>query len=116
MNAQALIFNQFGEVLLVQQMTKRGAVIWNFPGGGVEMGETFEEAVIREVLEETGFHVKIVKKVYENNHKTTFLCEIIDSVLQREDDPDILDVQWVSLEDRNKFDDKLLEILSFYPV
>lgn len=33
---------------------------YEFPGGGVEIGETDENAVIREVLEETGFKVSAV--------------------------------------------------------
>ncbi len=36
---------------------------YRFPGGGVEPGETDEEALRREVLEETGYHVKRVGRV-----------------------------------------------------
>lgn len=31
---------------------------WNFPGGGVEDGETIEEAAVREVYEEAGLKIK----------------------------------------------------------
>ncbi|CAN5288217.1 hypothetical protein BH09ACT12_BH09ACT12_05160 [soil metagenome] len=32
---------------------------WSLPGGGVEYDETLEQAVVREVYEETGFHVEV---------------------------------------------------------
>jgi len=43
------------EVLLVQ---RRDVPVWVLPGGGIDPGESAEKAVIREVLEETGFAVK----------------------------------------------------------
>jgi 8-oxo-dGTP pyrophosphatase MutT (NUDIX family) len=36
---------------------------FSFPGGGVDRGETFEEAVIREIEEELGLQVKIIRKI-----------------------------------------------------
>lgn len=43
-------------VLLVK---RRDVPVWVLPGGGIDEGETSENAVIREILEETGFTVKI---------------------------------------------------------
>ncbi len=37
--------------------------LWEFPGGGVEIGETVEESVIREVGEECGYTVAIVSQL-----------------------------------------------------
>ena len=48
-----------GKILLVRR-TDEGAQ-WQFPGGYLEMDETPEEAVQREVLEETGLSVRTVK-------------------------------------------------------
>jgi 8-oxo-dGTP diphosphatase len=55
----AIIFEQ-GRVLLAQ---RRDIDWWNLPGGGMELGETVDEAVVREVLEETGLKVEIVRLV-----------------------------------------------------
>jgi ADP-ribose pyrophosphatase YjhB (NUDIX family) len=59
MLSQAVITRN-NEVLMVKQYVQRGDIVWNFPGGGIEEGETPEEACLREVEEETGFIVNIV--------------------------------------------------------
>ena len=41
-------------LLLVRRASRRGKGNWQFPGGFVEVEETIEEAVVREVIEETG--------------------------------------------------------------
>jgi len=50
------VFVRDGSILLVKRSAHRNnyANAWSFPGGHVEAGETFEEALIREVGEETG--------------------------------------------------------------
>lgn len=47
--------SQGAEVLLAARRTRRGEVVWGLPKGLVEKGESFEEAAVREVREETGF-------------------------------------------------------------
>ena len=47
-----------GRVLLVRRAKEPLRGRWVVPGGTVELGETLEEAVTREVLEETGILVR----------------------------------------------------------
>lgn len=51
-NVAALIVNPVGCLLICERTTIPGA--WQFPQGGVDFGETIEQALHREVLEEVG--------------------------------------------------------------
>lgn len=53
----ALIFRQDDEILLVERGREPLKGLWSLPGGVVEVGETLDEAVRREVLEETGLRI-----------------------------------------------------------
>jgi len=59
-----LVTNEKDEILLVKS-PRRG---WEFPGGMVEPGESLQEALIREIVEESGIHVTITGfiGVYKN--------------------------------------------------
>ncbi len=55
----AAIFHA-GRVLIVRRGTPPMQGVFTLPGGGVELGETLEQAVVREVREETGLAIEPV--------------------------------------------------------
>ncbi|HEY1565313.1 MAG TPA: NUDIX hydrolase [Gaiellaceae bacterium] len=59
--AGAFVLDDAGRVLLIKENYDRRR--WGFPGGAVERGETPEQAVVREVREETGVEVRIESRV-----------------------------------------------------
>ena len=60
--ASAVIFDDQGRVLLQKRRDFR---VWALPGGGIEPGETSEQAAIREVREETGYDAAIDRWIGE---------------------------------------------------
>ncbi|MBO4699138.1 NUDIX domain-containing protein [bacterium] len=60
-NAAAVIENSQGLILACERRKIRGA--WQVPQGGIDEGETAEEAVLREVMEETGIDSKFLEIV-----------------------------------------------------
>lgn len=59
-SAKALVLKD-GKLLLNSHLTSTGEEYFDLPGGGQHVYETMEEAVVREVLEETGLAVEPVR-------------------------------------------------------
>jgi 8-oxo-dGTP pyrophosphatase MutT (NUDIX family) len=75
--ADALVQNERGEVLLVRRADDGR---WAMPGGWVDPGETPEQAVVREVAEETGLQVSAPRLVHTEQRSQsvhyTFRCRL----------------------------------------
>ena len=56
-SARVLVLDEDDCVLLFRYRRPRGGTLWTLPGGGLEDGETHEEAARREFFEETGRRV-----------------------------------------------------------
>ena len=79
--AVCAILMRGNSVLLIK---RRDIPVWVLPGGGIEPGELPEIAACREVLEETGFHVRIVRKIaeYQPVNKLTQLTHFFECVIE----------------------------------
>ncbi|MED3538468.1 NUDIX hydrolase [Bacillus toyonensis] len=101
------------KVLLVKQKVANRD--WSLPGGRVENGETLEEAMIREMKEETGLDVKVKNLLYVCDKPDalpsllhiTFLLERIEGEItlpsNEFDYNPIQDVQMVRIEELSSY-------------
>ena len=100
-----------GKVLCVQRgPTGTLPGLWEFPGGKLETGETAEDALKREIVEELECLVAVGEKITRTTHEysfgivhlTTFYCELIDgspqlsehSDMAWRDPSDLRDLAW----------------------
>ena len=63
-NAGIIIFNEEGKLLWCKRKSGDG---WQFPQGGIDDGESPEEAIVRETYEEVGLKRNQIKIIKEND-------------------------------------------------
>ncbi len=66
--------------VLIGKRKNSHAPYYSIPGGHLEIGETFEEAAIREVKEETGINIKNPKVISVTNNLKTYELEEVHYV------------------------------------
>ena len=66
----AAILIQEGKLALIKRIRDK-EIYYVFPGGGIEEGETSEEATVREVYEELGVHIQIKRLAKKVNYNGT---------------------------------------------
>ncbi|MER5678660.1 NUDIX hydrolase [Streptomyces sp. NPDC002238] len=91
-----------GRVLMIRRRQREGKLLWAFPGGGIEAGESPEQAAVRETDEEVRLEVKAVRilgdRVHPNTgvHMTYVACEPISGTAAIGDAEEIAEVAWVA--------------------
>jgi 8-oxo-dGTP diphosphatase len=104
-----------GKVLLIRRGKEPLKGRWVIPGGTVELGETLQEAVVREVREETGIEVRAreVVLVFDRIERAAgtvayhyvivdYLCDDLGGTLQAGSDAD--DAAFVSPDELDAYD------------
>jgi 8-oxo-dGTP diphosphatase len=104
-----------GRVLLIRRGKEPLRGRWVVPGGTVELGETLEEALVREMEEETGLHVQPVEvlavfdRIQREGRRVYYHCVIVDYLCrwcsgEARAGSDALEVAWASPEDLVAYD------------
>ena len=116
----ALIVDKNNKILSVSRKDDHDD--WGLPGGKLDSGENFESAVIRESLEETGYHIRIspdfpyFEDIDNNFLVRTYLCEITSRGKLKVSDQETGLVEYKDSEDilRGSFGDYNLKCLAHF--
>lgn len=102
--ACVLIFDNEFKVLLCRRKANTAWMPekWGFPGGGVEEGETAEQAAIREIKEETNLDIHHIQQFHQNPYCVFFATRKYDGIVELSDEH--TDYEWVSQDRLQEFD------------
>ena len=105
----AFILNKNNELLLQQRNKEPEKGCWSIPGGKVEMFERMEDAIVREILEETGCVIEIIDLLGICNHivenekvhwmSPSFLCKIKSGIPKIMEPTKHIDMKWFKIDE-----------------
>ncbi len=108
---KAIIYNDAGQLLVV----KEHGLNWGLPGGGMDHGETFEEALARELAEEVGYTGKFNFNVVDtadpmylpnsNVWQVWVVCHVVPETLNFSVGPDAEDMKFINPSELEQYDD-----------
>lgn len=110
----AVILNKDGNILLIKRgpRSQNEIGLWAFPGGAMEFGETFSEAIKREVKEELGVNIKplvylkpinqIIKTEKQHWVAVPYICKLSTGKIKIQEEGKISEFGWFSLTDAKK--------------
>ncbi len=99
----AAVIIQAARVLLVRRRLSEGSLLWQFPAGAIENGETAEDAAVRETAEEVGLVVRAARRLGERIHPATgrtmiyVNCEPVSGSAFVADTDELDEVAWSTL-------------------
>ncbi len=103
----AIIQNSHGEYLCCKRGDwKSSPNKWEFPGGKPELGEGLEAALIREIQEELGVQISVVRQFDRSTtgeiELVCFVCDLVDQ--EPATSTDHSELRWVKEQDLSKLD------------
>lgn len=105
-----IISNLEGQIFIARRKSgKSFSGKWEFPGGKLEQGESEQECLQRELLEELGMHVQVGERFGENEHHyenisirlIAYRCSFISATYELTDHDAY---EWVKPEEMKQFD------------
>ena len=106
----AAIIHQNRKILICQRpLDKSCGLLWEFPGGKIEEGETGEQCIVRECQEELGIAIRVERKLTDITHEYPdfivhlhfYLCELVDGNPEKNEHNAI---EWITPDEIVKYD------------
>jgi 8-oxo-dGTP diphosphatase len=108
-----VIIKQEEKYLLIQEAKEEARGLWNVPAGRPMDGESIDQTAIREIKEETGYDIELIRDLGEwpstihvGVYRKLFLGKIIGGVLETVTE-DTIDAQWFTKEEIYSMKDQL---------